>query len=113
MNETAPNVAVTHDKNTNEVVELMANMINYLNVSLYEAQFTLKHEQSRRRLNEIYDIHSFKTNAWVKSHPDPSVSDITEFYMNVKELIRVTETDDPDYARYMRLLHHYIRLCHA
>ena len=85
----------------------MANMINYLNVSLYEAQFTLKHEQSRRRLNEIYDSYSLKTNA------RPIVSDITEFYMNVKELINVTDTDDPDYTRYMRLLRRYIRLCDA
>ena len=95
------------DSSLNEVLELMANMINYLNVSLYEAQFTLKHEQSRRRLNEIYDSYSLKTNA------RPTVSDITEFYMNIKELINVTDTDDPDYTRYMRLLHRYIRLCDA
>jgi hydrogenase maturation factor HypF (carbamoyltransferase family) len=95
------------DSSLNEVLELMANMINYLNVSLYEAQFTLKHEQSRRRLNEIYDSYSLKTNA------RPIVSDITEFYMNVKELINVTDTDDPDYTRYMRLLRRYIRLCDA
>ena len=107
MNETAPNVAMTRDNNTNEVVELMANMINYLNVSLYEAQFTLKHEQSRRRLNEIYDAYSLKTNAC------PTVRDISEFYMNVKELRSVTETDDPDYTRYMRLFRRYICLCDA
>lgn len=95
------------DSSLNEVLELMANMINYLNVSLYEAQFTLKHEQSRRRLNEIYDSYSLKTNA------RPTVIDITEFYMNVKELINVTDTDDPDYTRYMRLLRRYIRLCDA
>jgi hypothetical protein len=95
------------DSSLNEVLELMANMINYLNVSLYEAQFTLKHEQSRRRLNEIYDSYSLKTNA------RPTVSDITEFYMNVKELINVTDTDDPDYTRYMRLLRRYIRLYDA
>jgi|LauGreDrversion4_2_1035121.scaffolds.fasta_scaffold3883961_1 hydrogenase maturation factor HypF (carbamoyltransferase family) len=95
------------DSSLNEVLELMANMINYLNVSLYEAQFTLKHEQSRRRLNEIYDSYSLKTNEC------PTVIDITEFYMNVKELINVTDTDDPDYTRYMRLLRRYIRLCDA
>lgn len=93
-----------NDSSLNEVVELMANMINYLNVSLYEAQFTLKHEQSRRRLNEIYDAYSLKTNEC------PTVS-VSEFYMNVKELRSVTETDDPDYTRYMRLLRCYIRLC--
>jgi len=111
MNDTAPNMAMTHDNKPNEVIELMANVINYLNVSLYESQFTLKHEQSRRRLNEIYDMNAIKTNAWVLSNPDPGVHVITEFYMNVKELRSVTETDDPDYVRYIRALQYYIRAC--
>lgn len=111
MNDDTLNMTMTQDKNINEVIELMANVINYLNVSLYESQFTLKHEQSRRRLNEIYYAQSCKTNVWLSSHPDPGLHDITEFYMNVKELRNVTDTDDPDYTRYMRLLRHYICKC--
>jgi hypothetical protein len=105
MNDSSMNMLMTNYKS--DVMELMANMINYLNVSLYEGQFTLKNEQSRRRLNEIYDAQS------CKSHSDPSIRDIIEFYMNVKELRNVTDTDDSDYTRYMRLLRCYIRLCDA
>ena len=42
------------------IVQTVANMMNYLSVSLYEGQFTLKHEQARTRLNELYD-HLSKT----------------------------------------------------
>jgi hypothetical protein len=36
------------------IVQLMANIINYLNVSLYQGQFTYNHEQSFAQLNELY-----------------------------------------------------------
>ena len=94
---------ITRDGNVNPVIELMANMLNYLNVSLYEGQFTLNHEQSRRRLNEIYDIVS------ITPYINPNFNDVVDFYRNVKDLRSVTETDDPDYNHYMRLLYHYIR----
>lgn len=95
---------ITRDGNVNPVIELMANMLNYLNVSLYEGQFTLNHEQSRRRLNEIYDIVS------ITPCINPSLNDVIDFYRNVKNLRSVTETDDPDYCSYMRELYQHVRL---
>lgn len=94
------------DKRVNPVVQLMANMINYLNVSLYEGQFTLQHEQSRRRLNEIYDTYA--TNIDPSIRVQPTLYDITEFYTNVNHLRNVTETDDQDYTHYMRSFIHHI-----
>ena len=98
----------TMDVDVNPVVQLMAKMLNYLNVSLYEGQFTLKDEQSRRRLNEIYDTYAMNTEPFIKQF-QPNLCDITEFYRNVKDLRNVTDTDDPDYNHYVRLLCHYIR----
>ena len=72
--------------------EVMANMINYLNVSLYEGQFTYNHEQARERLNTISESES------------DSQDDCLEFYKNVLYLKNVTDTDDPVYHTYMRQL---------
>jgi hypothetical protein len=83
-------------------VATMAGMINYLTVSLYQGQFTYNHEQAWARLNDIYDRVS-KTPTVA-----PSVSDIRDFYNNIAFLWRVTETEDPDYDRYMRQLRRYI-----
>jgi hypothetical protein len=83
-------------------VATMAGMINYLTVSLYQGQFTYNDEQAWARLNDIYDRIS-KTPSIA-----PSVSDIREFYNNIAFLWRVTETEDPDYDRYMRQLRRYI-----
>lgn len=84
------------------IVQTVANMMNYLSVSLYEGQFTLKHEQARTRLNELYDYISKTPSA------APSLSHSSEFYYNVNELRNVTETDYPDYHVYMRKLKKYI-----
>ncbi len=86
----------------NKIVITMANMLNYLNVSLYEGQFTYKHEQARAKLNEIYDSVSKMPNP-----PNPPLHTIAEFYNNVKCLKNVTDTDDPDYYQYMRELGNY------
>jgi hypothetical protein len=77
------------------IVQIMANMINYLNVSLYESQFVYVHEQARAKLNEIYDYVS------ITPYKTPSREDINNFYNNVKYLTNVTDTDDPNYYRYM------------
>jgi hypothetical protein len=87
--------------NINKIIITMANMLNYLNVSLYEGQFTYKHEQARAKINEIYDSVS-KTALLA-----PSLYATAEFYNNVKCLQNVTDTDDPDYYQYMRELRHY------
>jgi hypothetical protein len=88
----------------NNIVQLMANFINYLNVSLYEGTFTYNHEQARTRLNEIY-VSVSKT----PSLP-PSLEDSIDFYQNVNYLTNVTYTDDPDYYTYKRNLKNYINV---
>ena len=83
-------------------IATMAGMINYLTVSLYQGQFTYNDEQAWATLNDIYDRVS-KTPSIA-----PSVSDIREFYNNIAFLWHVTETDDPDYDRYMKQFRRYI-----
>jgi hypothetical protein len=84
------------------VIALFANFINYLNASYYEAQFTHKHEQARANLNAIY--------ADVVATPDqpPTLEQCVSFYNDIRVLENVTETDDPDYHRYKRMLRLYI-----
>lgn len=87
------------------ILSLMANMMNYLNVSLYEGQFTYNDERARATLNEIYDRVS------VSNAPDtspPSGNDVDTFYRNVGYLRHVTDTDDADYARYMCEFRRYV-----
>lgn len=83
-------------------VTTMAHMINYLTVSLYQGQFKYNHEQAWARLNEIYDNISKTPTA------APSLENIQEFHGNVASLWFVTETDDPDYERYVRQLRRQI-----
>lgn len=92
-----------YSNNDNEIVILMANMINYLNASLYESLFTYNHQQARAELNAIYEAVS--TNRMVP----PSLDDIINFYRNMIYLKSVTETDDDTYHTYMRQLKSYIQ----
>ena len=89
------------------VVTIMANMINYLTVSLYQGQFTYNHEQAWAHLNEIYNCIS-KTPSI-----GPSLKTIQDFHGNVASLWFVTETDDPDYERYIRQLRRQIAAAEA
>ena len=93
---------INEEQSVHYIVQIMANMINYLNVSLYESQFVYNHEQARSKLNAIYDYVS------ITPSKTPSLEDIDDFYNNVKYLINVTDTDDLDYYKYMRLLKKYI-----
>jgi hypothetical protein len=88
-------------------VTTMANMINYLTVSLYQGQFKYNHEQAWAQLNEIYDCVS-KTPTIA-----PSLENIQRFHDNVASLWFVTETDDPDYERYIRQLRREIAAADA
>ena len=97
------NVDKIDDKNSvHHIVQLMANIINYLNVSLYQGQFTYNHEQARAELNAIYESVALKC-----SEP-PSLDDSINFYRNVIYLKSVTDTDDGTYHAYMRQLKKYI-----
>ena len=86
----------------NEVIKLMANIINYLNVSLYDGLFTYKHEQARAGLNSIYDAVSTTPTI------SPSINECRDFYYNMDCLTNVTDTDDPDYYIYKRALRKHI-----
>jgi len=82
----------------NHCVQLMANVMNYLSVSLYEGSFKKCHEDALRELNSIY-------NTVAKTPKDlPSYLIRTSFYDNFIFLSPVTDTDDPDYMRYKRQL---------
>jgi hypothetical protein len=95
------NVNNVNNDDFSVIISTMANMLNYLNVSLYEGQFTYKHEEARAKINEIYDS--------VSKMPliAPPLDVIAEFYNSVKCLKNVTDTDDPDYYQYMRELRNY------
>ena len=86
----------------NEIVVLLANFINYMNVSYYESLFTQKHEEARANINAIYDAVS-KT-----PHLPPTKDQCVSFYNDIRVLGNVTHTDDPDYFIYKRLLRKYI-----
>ena len=84
------------------IVQLIANIINHLNVSLYQGQFTYNHEQSFAQFNELYvKLSKIPFIA-------PSNEDITHAYNNLIYLQNVTDTDDPDYHYYMHNLKKYI-----
>lgn len=86
------------------IIKLMANIINYLSVSLYQGQFTHIHERSFAELNDLYD------NLSKTPYKAPLIKDITCFYNNLIYLKNVTDTDDPDYSIYMSELKKYIKL---
>lgn len=91
-----------NETGTNEIVTLFANFINYLNVSYYEYHFTLTHQQSRLILESIFNE--------VSKSPQtaPALEQCILFYNNVRILENVTETDDPDYHKYKKMLRRYI-----
>jgi hypothetical protein len=86
----------------NEIVTLLANFVNYLNVSYYESLFTQKHEEARANINAIYDTVANTPNV------PPTKEQCVSFYNDILVLGNVTYTDDPDYFIYKRLLRKYI-----
>ena len=97
--------ASENHNNVHETVTLMANIMNYLNVSLYEGLFTYNHEQARAELNTIYNSVCLKCNE------PPSLDDSVNFYRNIFYLKSVTDTDDITYHAYIRQLKAYIQKC--
>jgi len=93
----------TEEHTVHYIIELMANILNYLSVSLYQGQFTHVHERSYAELNSLYD------NLSKTPFDAPSIIDITCFYNNLIYLKNVTDTDDPDYSIYMDKLKKYIK----
>jgi hypothetical protein len=88
---------VVHD-----VIKLMASMMNYLSVSLYEGSFKQCHQEALAVLNSIYNAVS-KT-----PHVAPSINNAVLFYNNFVFLSKVMDTDDPDYGKFRRELFRYV-----
>ena len=86
----------------NEIVTLFADFINYLNSSYYEYHFTHAHQVARLNLDTIL------TEVSNTPHKSPTIDVCVSFHNNVRILENVTETDDPDYNRYKRLLQRHI-----
>ena len=84
------------------IVQVMANFINYLNVSLYENMLNYKHERARAELDFIYE------NVAMNPSLPPSLENCALFYNNIDCLTKVTYTDDVDYYTYKRTLKKYI-----
>lgn len=88
---------VVHD-----VIKLMASMMNYLSVSLYEGSFKQCHQEALAILNSVYNNVS-KTPSMA-----PLMDDAVLFYNNFVFLSKVMDTDDPDYGMFRRKLFNYI-----
>ena len=87
-----------------QVLETFAHIINYLNVSLYEGQFTHKHEQARARINALYDevVNKSKLNDYGNEATHSFANECAELYSNLMCLWNVTDTDDYEYHDYIR-----------
>jgi hypothetical protein len=81
----------------NRMAFLMANIMNYLNVSFYEGCFTYYHEQARLELNQIAEAVAIKET-------EPSLEDCILFRENIIILQSVIDTDDPTFHSYMHEL---------
>ena len=82
-----------------DTVALMANILNYLSVSMYEGSFKQCHQDALRVLNAIYDAAAHRAPG-----VPPSGADCLSFYDNLVFLSSVTDTDDPDYTAYKHKL---------
>lgn len=101
-NQNIREAEVTDTISVHDVIQIMAHMINYLSVSLYESEFTKNHQDSYTNLKNIYD------NVCLTPSIKPSINDISQFYDNIVYLGKVTFTDDPDYYKYKIGLRKYI-----
>lgn len=97
MNEVMTARVVPH-----EMVVMITNLINYLNFSFYEAQFTQAHEEARSSINAVYNA--------ISSNPAkaPTRKQCVTLYTDIRILENVTYTNDPDYFAYKRYLRKYI-----
>ena len=74
------------------VMSAMATLLNYMNVSTYEGQMTMKHKEFRHNIDQVYEqcCNSKKiTNA-----------DCQCFYSNLKSLepVMMIEDEDQEYT---------------
>lgn len=75
----------------NDAIAAMTHMINYLDVSSYDAQMTLRHKECRHNMDQVYDQCCKSQKI---THADCQC-----FYANLKALEPVISTDDgPEYT---------------
>lgn len=81
-----------------EIISVMACVLNYLNVSSYDYYYTQYHQECRKEMNAVYD----------RGASSITVESCKHFYECLKRLESVTETDDPDYYEYRRKMRRFI-----
>ena len=88
-------------------VTAMTNMLNYLDASSYDAQFTVRHKEIRYNIDQVYD-------QCCKTQKITNV-DCRCFYANLKALEPVVSTDEgPEYtAIYNELIKCFRLVKHA
>ena len=79
------------DSTYETAIAAMTHMINHLDASSYDAQMTLRHKESRRNIDQVYD-QCCKTKTMTNA-------ECQCFYANLKALEPVISTDDgPEYT---------------
>ena len=81
-----------------EIISVMACVLNYLNVSSYDYYYTQYNQECRKEMNAVYD----------RGASSITVESCKHFYECLKRLESVTETDDPDYYEYRRKMRRFI-----
>jgi hypothetical protein len=84
-----------------DVLSVMACVLNYLSVSSYEHYYMLHHQEYRKNMNDIYEKGT-KTKGAI------TLESCMHFYECLKRLEGVTDTDDPDYYEYRRKMRRFI-----
>jgi len=84
-----------------DILSVMACVLNYLSVSSYDNYYTLHHQEYRRDMNNIYE-------SGAKAKGAITLESCKHFYECLKRLESVTETDDPDYYEFRRKLRRFI-----
>ena len=81
-----------------EIISVMACVLNYLTVSSYDYYYTQYHQECRKEMNAVYD----------RGASSITVESCKHFYECLKRLESVTETDGPDYYEYRRKMRRFI-----
>jgi hypothetical protein len=81
-----------------EIISVMACVLNYLTVSSYDYYYTQYHQECRKEMNAVCD----------RGASSITVESCKQFYECLKRLESVTETDDPDYYEYRRKMRRFI-----
>ena len=81
-----------------DILSVMACVLNYLTVSSYDYYYTQYHQECRNEMNAVYDNGASSI----------TVESCKNFYECLKRLESVTDTDDPDYYEYRRKMRRFI-----